>query len=140
MGKVKKNKTNIRTKKYRNNHKTDINQIFNKKVRAFLGSKLRDFNRNGNVSVKYKDLLSKFSETPKCYLTGRNIDLCDSNSYNLDHIIPKAKGGLNTIENLGLTCRDANSSKTDLLIDEYLILCKEVLKNFGYTVIEAKMP
>jgi 5-methylcytosine-specific restriction endonuclease McrA len=139
-GEGQKNKTNLRTKKYRDNHKTDIHQIFNKKVRAFLGSKLRDFNRNGNISLKYKDLLSKFSDIPKCYLTGRNIDLYDSNSYNLDHIIPKAKGGLNTVENLGLTCRDANSSKTDLLVDEYLNLCKEVLENFGYVVTKAKVP
>jgi len=69
----------------------------------------------------------------KCYLTGRAIDLT-KDDYNFDHIQPIAKGGSCELENLGLTCPEANASKAALTIDEYLQLCKEVLENFGYKV------
>ena len=73
----------------------------------------------------------------KCYLTGRPIDLT-KDDYNFDHIQPVSKGGSCELENLGLTCPDANASKTNLTLDEYLQLCKEVLENFGYKVEKLK--
>lgn len=69
----------------------------------------------------------------KCYLTGRNIDLT-KDDYQLDHKIPVSQGGSNSIDNLGIACPQANLSKSDMTVDEYLSLCKEVLENFGYTV------
>ena len=33
-----------------------------------------------------------------------------------------------------MTCPEANASKSDLTLEEYLNLCKEVLENFGYTI------
>ena len=69
----------------------------------------------------------------KCYLTGRPIDL-RKDDYNFDHIQPISKGGNCELENLGLTCPEANASKTNLTLEEYLALCKEVLENFGYKV------
>lgn len=56
-------------------------------------------------------------------------------NYNLDHKIPVSKGGTNDISNLGITCPEANSSKSDLTVDEYISLCKEILLNFGYKII-----
>lgn len=73
----------------------------------------------------------------KCYLTGRPIDLT-KDDYNFDHIQPVSKGGSCELENLGLTCPIANASKTNLTLDEYLALCKEVLENFGYKVENPK--
>ena len=35
---------------------------------------------------------------------------------------------------MGITTPEANASKTDLTVEEYLELCKTVLQNFGYTV------
>lgn len=69
----------------------------------------------------------------KCYLTGRNIDIT-KDDYHLDHIMPVSKGGSSSLDNLGITCPQANMSKSDMTIDEYLSLCKEVLENFGDTV------
>lgn len=69
----------------------------------------------------------------KCYLTGRPIDLTKDN-YHFDHIQPLSRGGSCELENLGLTCPEANQSKTNLTLDEYIALCKEVLENFGYEV------
>ena len=31
---------------------------------------------------------------------------------------------------MGMTCPEANASKSDLTLEEYLNLCKEVLENF----------
>lgn len=84
----------------------------------------------------YEQVLEKIGgTTTKCYLTGRIIDLT-KDPYEFDHITPYAKGGSCTIDNLGITCPEANRSKTNLTLDEYLSLCKEVLENFGYTVIK----
>lgn len=81
-----------------------------------------------------KDVTNKFGENPKCYLTGKNIDYNDSSSYSFDHIQPVSKGGQNTIENLGLTTRQANQAKSDMTVDELIELSKSILINFGYTV------
>lgn len=72
-------------------------------------------------------LLEKIGDNPVCYLTGRPINLEDSRSYNLDHIIPKSKGGNNSLENCQIACRDANQAKNDLTYDEFIQLCKDVL-------------
>ena len=81
-----------------------------------------------------KDVLKAWGGTKlKCYLTGRDIDI-EKDQYALDHIIPVSKGGSNEIDNMGLTCVQANSSKSDMTVDEYLALCKEVLEYNGYIV------
>lgn len=69
----------------------------------------------------------------ECYLTGRTIDLT-KDDYQFDHKQPVSKGGSCDLENLGITCPDANQSKTNLNVEEYISLCKEVLENFGYKV------
>lgn len=82
----------------------------------------------------YKEVLEHLNGfNTKCYLTGDIIDMT-KDLYCLDHIIPVSKGGTNELENMGITTPEANASKTDLNIDEYLELCKKVLINFGYSV------
>ncbi len=60
----------------------------------------------------------------------------ETDSYDLDHIIPVSKGGTNELSNLGVAIPMANRSKSDLTVDEYLELCKKVLEYHGYTVIK----
>ncbi len=101
------------------------------KIVEFSTRKSEDESRFG-----YKDVLAKFGQDPICYLTGRKIDLKDCSSYELDHIVPASAGGSIGINNLGLTCRDANRSKADLAVEQFLTLCKEVLEHNGYTVMK----
>jgi 5-methylcytosine-specific restriction endonuclease McrA len=89
-----------------------------------LGSKLIDISK-----VK-----EKIGDRPSCYITGTPIDLEDMSSYSLDHIIPLSKGGKSTIENLGLTTRQANMCKSSLSYDELLKFCENVLIHAGYEV------
>lgn len=81
-----------------------------------------------------KEFIEKLELNPRCYLTGRPIDLWKPKTYQCDHIIPIGKGGPSTLDNLGLTCRDANQSKSDMTLEEYLQLCKEVLIHNGFKI------
>lgn len=104
----------------------------------------RDFQNAKNLRKKdlvkftfsYKDVLKKFGKKPICYLTGTPIDLSDSTSYNFDHVVPVSKGGLSTLDNLGITTRDANQAKSDLSVEEFINLCIKVLEHNNYKVVK----
>jgi 5-methylcytosine-specific restriction endonuclease McrA len=72
-------------------------------------------------------LLEKIGDDPKCALTGRPVDLLDASSYALDHVVPRAKGGANSLDNCQLVCSAANQAKHDMLQDEFVKLCEEVV-------------
>ena len=91
-------------------------------------------NKNKSEKYSYLDVLEKIGENPVCYLTGDPIDIFDGMGYQLDHIVPVSRGGDNSIENLGICTKHANLSKYDMLLEEYLELCRKVLENFGYSV------
>ncbi len=81
-----------------------------------------------------QDIINKFGDNPQCYLTGKLIDIYKPRTYQFDHIIPVAKGGDNSLSNLGICTKQVNSSKTDMTPEEYIELCKEVLTHAGYEV------
>ena len=90
----------------------------------------RNSKRTGEL-VDHKAMREKIESNPICYLTGRPIDLSKPRTYSLDHIIPRSKGGDNSVNNLGLTAREANKAKSDLTLDEFLTLCYDVLVYHG---------
>jgi 5-methylcytosine-specific restriction endonuclease McrA len=111
-----------------------------KDIHTILKNKIVRFHRDKKLwkyppmTFKVKDLLEKIGDNPVCYLTGRKIDLLDGKSYHLDHIIPKNKGGTNTLDNCNIACKDANQAKGNLLYSEFILLCETVLthhKNKG---------
>ena len=111
------NKINIQSKR-------TINKILYQKIVAFSRINSKDYNY---MSFTVEALLEKIGDSPICSLTGRPINLLDSRSYQLDHIVPRSKGGDNSLDNCQLTCREANQAKHELSIDEFINLCREVI-------------
>lgn len=63
----------------------------------------------------------------RCALTGRRLD----RSAQLDHILPKARGGDDSAGNLRWTCEAVNIAKRHMTDDEFLTLCGEVMAWIG---------
>jgi predicted transcriptional regulator len=112
------------------------NKTFKGKLRKRINKFSRPSNKNPHSETQYEsftvnDFLEKFSYNPKCYITGKEIDLTDFSSYHLDHIIPLSRGGDCSLENCGVTSPIANQLKHTLLVDELVDLCKLVVKNLS---------
>lgn len=120
-------KSAARTREFRKNN------VLLTKIRRFKRQKNRQGQIVGGGSFSYDDAMRKIQDQ-KCYLTGRFVDFSQAKSYHLDHIVPVSKGGQRNIDNLGLTCKEANQAKGDLMLDEFIDLCKDVLVNHGYAV------
>ena len=112
-------------------------------VKKQVKDKIRDFGRPRNYNspgevvvekITKGDVISKFGEDPICYLTGHPIDWNKPRTYSFDHITPISKGGQFTLSNMGLTCREANNAKDDLLVEDLLKLCVDILTHNGYNV------
>jgi 5-methylcytosine-specific restriction endonuclease McrA len=111
------------------------NRILSQKIGGFKGRT----QHNSKVGKKthsftIQDVYDKFSSNPICYLTGKRIDLTNSKDYTLDHIIPKACGGDNSLNNLGFLKADVNYAKNSMTIEDFIQLCIDVLKHNGYSI------
>lgn len=115
-----------------------------RKTRKSLENRLDHFQRGSKrtdqrtFDFTWEDILKKFKDNPTCYLSGRKIDFNSPKSYSFDHIIAYSKGGESTLENLGITCREANMAKSDLSVEDLIKLCKDILTHNGYEVGSAK--
>lgn len=111
------------------------NQLRIKKLKSkiLLQNKINHFHYNrytkeySKISFKIEDVINKFGTNPKCYLTGKSIDIYAPRTYNFDHIMPVSKGGDNSIDNLGICTKAANQAKSDLTLDEFYQLCEDVV-------------
>ncbi len=92
----------------------------------------KDDNMYQKPEFTVEDVINKFGDKPKCYLTGDQLDITKPREYHFDHIIPRSKGGDSSINNLGLCTKAANIAKNNLSNDEFLELCIKVVKNHGY--------
>jgi hypothetical protein len=61
----------------------------------------------------------------RCALTGRDLR---NNKFHIDHITPKSKGGLNTLDNWQLIVEEANVFKTDISMEEIIKLARDIAK------------
>ena len=96
-------------------------------------SKISNFQKNVPKEDRWGiyEFVEKFGKTPKCYITGIEINLKDISSWSLDHIIPISKGGNSGIDNCGITLMDINLAKNKLILEEFIQLCKMVV-DFQY--------
>lgn len=129
----------FRIKKYnfklKKSNKNDVKAIVYYKLRTFLVSpKLKGKSHKMKNKITLQDVINKFGENPKCYLTGQAIDIMKPATYHFDHIIPVAKGGENTIDNMQIALTDANYAKRDMLLNDFIELCKQVTINAGYSI------
>ncbi len=123
--------------KKRNRRKTEIisnpNQCLRWKSDDFQRRHCSKYGER-NIIFNYHDILEIYGEKTKCYLTGKEIDLKQPRTYSFDHIVPATRGGDNSFKNLGICTKEVNFAKSDLLVDEFLQLCKEVLEYNGFEV------
>lgn len=113
---------------------TKQDEVNNEKIIKRLRIKVARFFQKkdttyGERMFSAKDLLEKIGNNPSCYLTGIPIDLNKPRSYHLDHIVPRSRGGDDSLNNCNIACREANQAKGDLLVSEFVELCKKVIKH-----------
>jgi len=79
-----------------------------------------------------EDLYTKFGQYTQCYITGTYIDLSKPETYHFDHIIPKSKGGINHIDNLGICIPQANLAKSALDYESFVQFCRAIVNYYDY--------
>jgi CRISPR/Cas system Type II protein with McrA/HNH and RuvC-like nuclease domain len=90
----------------------------------------RGLPRNHNIEIDKELLEEKLKSNTTCYLTGEEIDLTNSLSYEIDHIIPLSRGGKSSNDNLALVTRQANQCKGDNTVEELFHFSKRMVTYF----------
>lgn len=145
----------------RMNNRRKVQHPYQKKLETFVCKKRKPTQQNTNLTnntritkkiihfrttkgnktmsnFTIKDVIEKFGENPRCYLTGELINIYEPSTYQFDHIKPASRGGSNELDNLGIATPQANFAKRDMTVEELLDFCKKVLNNFDYDVIKRK--
>ena len=109
--------------------------VYNKRIKVTTAAQKRLYNKVSAFQLgdnmkhfTFQDVLDKFGENPKCYLTGKPIDIWKPSTYHFDHIVSRAKGGDSTIDNLGICTKEANVAKNNMTKEEFIQLCKDVVE------------
>jgi len=131
---LQKKADNFRNAKHRPKERQLITQSWGIRLKNKCGRFRMDKNKRITTTWNDKDLLEKVGKNPTCYLTGESLDLEDTYNYHTDHIIPKSRGGDNSLENCGLATKIANEMKGDQTVDELIRNCKKLLEHQGYIV------
>jgi len=126
------------------NPKTRISQrpawYLNKSPRQIsksISTKASTFQRP--MTFNYKDVHAKYGDHFSCALTGRPLVFNEPQTYEYDHILPTARGGDNSIDNLQLLCPEANQAKGMMTDDEFKDLCREVIIHAGYKIYKPRI-
>lgn len=90
-------------------------------VRHFFLTRAREL-KSGVTALDLANLWKK--QRGLCGLT--NVRLDRKNAH-LDHIVPRAKGGGNELQNLRWVTRDVNHAKRDMLDNDFFEMCRQVV-------------
>ena len=114
------------------------------KLKTFAGTQSKT---NKNSKMKYirnknlnkKNVLAKYNlseENPYfyCTYTGKRLDIRETGTYHIDHIIPRSRGQelgmtfeeINSLDNLQLISAQANQAKANMTHDELLAFSRKV--------------
>ena len=80
-------------------------------------------------SVKEKYGITESNTTFICRYTAKILDWTRPAEYQYDHIIPRSRGGENTLENLQIISKEANQAKGDMTHEEFVNFIKLVNSN-----------
>lgn len=97
-----------------------------------------DAEKSSDMDFTIKDVIDIHGDNQFCYLTNRPVDLADGDTYQLDHVQPRSRGGSNSIDNLGLVCPEANSAKGKMTLEEFVSLCYDVVENVERLIEESE--
>jgi len=123
--------------KYRRNRKDLVESVrkFNKRDNNIKENS--NVNKDLETNFNWGNVLDKYTENTKCYLSGVELNLYDKDCQ-FDHIIPASKGGENVFSNLGICHGEVNSMKGNMSIEELMEWCIKILEFNGYVVNKIK--
>ena len=99
--------------------------------KRFFWSKSCRLRREGEAATPIELAKLWKSQGGRCGLTGERLNRANAE---LDHILPKARGGGGTISNLRGVTKTANRAKRALTDDEFVALCSPVMRWIGYRI------
>jgi len=95
-------------------------------ARRFFWGRAMKLRSEGRATFREIARLWK-AQRGRCALTGRRLD----RDAQLDHILPRARGGGDEITNLRWVCNAANLAKRDMTDAEFETLCADVMRWIG---------
>lgn len=97
------------------------------KVEAPWAWRARNAKRNCSPFITEEWLRVEFEKQEgRCALTGRPITV---ETFEIDHILPRSRGGSDDRSNLRLLCAEANQAKGAMTDGEFRALCEELIGN-----------
>ena len=98
-------------------------------AKRFFWGKAMKLRGKGRASAKCLASMWK-AQGGRCALTGRRLD----RSAQLDHKLPKARGGSDAVTNLQWLCEEANLAKRSHTDPEFIALCADVTRWIGQRI------
>ena len=92
----------------------DFNKIVTKAINKYCDAKIVEKENRINIKLIRSRLFKK--QNGKCHYCNKQLSHTKST---IDHIIPRSKGGTDTIDNFVVACYECNCDKSDLNREEY---------------------
>lgn len=117
-----------RTSEYHNQNKEQIRKrVIKNRIKHF--NKKSSFDSYSDSILKYDQVIKKYGDEITCSLSGIALSWDDPSHFEFDHIIPRAMGGENSIENFQILHKQVNRIKGKLDEKELISICKDIYYN-----------